>query len=257
MAEVDSTNRRCRRRAGLVIVLVLGAMAVGAAFVPAGASAAECPADRCFEFTTNARGIYVLSIPAGGIAFLGGAELGDCKWQVKVEFSDGSPPEELEFDAAKAFVSSHQFPAPGVYLVDIHATEGVHEADQAKCPDLYIQAKVTYPTPPPPKEEEKPAPEGPGVQAPGGGSVPAATQTPSDATPQTDPDPYWQACGSGVRAHLVPCSRAKRVIRAARSLLARARLEKGATFTAARFSCRLRANGGVACRRGRQRVLGA
>jgi hypothetical protein len=249
-----------RRRGRLAIPPVLAALAASLAFLPAWASAAECPADKCFEFTTSPNGVYVLTIPARGIALIpGGSGLADCKWSVKAEFGDGSEPEELEFDASKAFTSSHTFPAPGVYIVDIYATEGIHAGSSTACPDLHIQAKVTYPEPVP-EESEEPAPEGPGAQAPGGGGgAAAATQAPAGAAAPAPPpgSPYWKACGGVARAHLVACRKAKRVIRAARSLLSRARLEQGASFKAAGFGCRLRGNGDLACQRGKQRVLGA
>lgn len=257
MTEAESTNEGCHRGRAVAVLLVLAATATSIALLPATASAAECDADYCTERTTNSNGVYILVIPAGGIALVpGGSAFADCKWNVKADFGDGSEPEELEFDAAKEFRSSHKFPEPGIYYVDIHASNGVHAGDLTKCPDLHIRAKVTYPEPPP-EETEEPGPEGPGAQAPGGGDAVVAIQPPvAAAGPTPQPSPYWRACGGGVRAHLVACRRAKQVLRTARALLSGARLEQGATFRAAGFSCRARANGDLACRRGQRRVLG-
>jgi hypothetical protein len=249
-----------RRRGRLAIPPTLAAIAASLALIgAAGASAAECPADYCTERTTMPNGIFELKIPPKYIAFIpieGSSELVDCTWQVRVDFGDGSEPEKLEFDASKEFSASHQFPEPGVYYVEIYAEEGIHAGNKTECPDEHIQAKVTYPEPPP-KETEEPGTEGPGTQPPGGGggAVAAATPPPA-AAPTPAPGPPWRACGGGIRAHLVACRRAKRVIRAARAFLSRAKLEQGASFQAAGFSCRLRGNGNLSCRRGRQRVLG-
>jgi hypothetical protein len=248
---------RGRRWLGVPVLLLALTAAMMIAAPAERAGAAECPADYCTERTTDANGNYFLTIPAGGISLIpGGAALADCKWQVEVQFSDGSEPEELVFDATKEFKSSHQFPEPGLYLVDIYATKGVHSGGSSECPDLHIQAKVTYPEPPPPKETEEPPQGGPGAQAPGGGAAAAAGTA---AAPSPPPAPYWQACGGGMRAHLLTCRKARAVLAAARDLLSRAGLAHGGTFKAAGFSCSRRggSSGAISCRRGRQRVLGA
>ena len=229
---------------------------------PQRAEAIDCQTAICVslpERTTDAKGKYTLFIPADYVGTQY-PDLNGCTWQVNAQFGDGSEPEEYEFHEESNFGASHAFPEAGHYQVVIDATEG-ERSDHSECPDVHIEVPVTYPVPPPPKEEES-APESPGVQPPGGGggggAAAAATQQPAGAAPQPQPrPPYWHACGGGVRAHLVACGKAKRVIRAARALLARARLEQGATFRVAGFSCRLRGNGDVACRRGKQRVLGA
>jgi hypothetical protein len=258
MAEADpgqTVERRWRRLA--IPVLVLGLIAAPAIVSPAErAAAAECPADYCLELKTNANGIYVLTIPAEGIALMpGGSALADCIWQVEAQFSDGSEPETYVFDATKEFKSSHKFPEPGVYYVDIYATEGVHGDGPSECPDRHIQAKVTYPEPPPPKEE--PEPEEPGAQLPPGSPASPASPLSSSTAPSSAGSheaPYWRACGTGVRAHRVTCRKARQVIREARDFLARARLKQGASFKAAGFNCRLR-RGSLSCRRGPQSVL--
>lgn len=244
-------------RAFLLAVLMVGL--ITQADLPRADAA--CEADYCTERTTNEDGFYLLTIPAGGIALIpGGSALADCKWEVEAQFSDGSPPETYFFDATQPFQSSHTFPEPGVYFVDIYATEGVHGAGPSKCPDLHIQAKVTYPEPP--QEPEEPGPEGPGISSSGGGAAATAQPPVIVPAPQPEASTFWRDCGGGVLAHRVPCPKARRVIGAARSLLAHARpsdrLAEGAIFKAAGFSCRLRKGDAtsVSCRRGRQRVLG-
>ena len=259
MDEADSTHGKTRNRRGLAVPGLLACLIVSAlAFSAAeSAAAAECPADYCTERATNENGFYLLMIPAGGIALIA-PSLADCKWEVEAQFSDGSPTEFYSFDASKSFQSSHTFPEPGVYFVDIYATEGVHGGDSTPCPDLHIQAKVTYPEPAA-KETGEPGPEQPLAHPPAGGGAVAGSQPPAGAPPAgSSPVPYWRACGGGVRAHLVSCPKARKVIRAARDLLSRARLARGAVFQAGGFSCRLRHGtaGSVSCRRGRQRVLG-
>lgn len=247
-------------RAFLLALLMAGLIAQAD---PPRADAA-CEADYCTERTTNKDGFYLLMIPAGGIGLIE-PPLADCRWEkVEAQFSDGSPPEFFSFDATKEFKSSHTFPEPGVYFVDIYATEGIHSDGPSECPELHIQAKVTYPEPPPPKEPKEPQPEGPKAPPPasaGGGSASAGTPAaPRPASPALDR--FWRECGGGVLAHRVRCPKARRVIGAARSLLARARssdrLTAGAVFEAAGFSCRLRKGDAtsVSCRRARQRVLG-
>ncbi|HEY7255837.1 MAG TPA: hypothetical protein VH476_04060 [Solirubrobacterales bacterium] len=226
---------------------------------PDRASAACTPAAAfCLDANTNASGFYGLFIPANYIQSQeGGAPLDNCTWQVEADYGDGSPPGKYVFEEDKLFTAGHTFPEPGVYDVVINATEGQH-IDESPCPDLLIEATITYPEPPPQEEAEEAAPGGPGAEAPGGGGGAPAAPPPAGTPPPAPPhQPYWSGCGGGVRAHLIACRKAKRVIRSARAFLSRARLEQGASFRAAGFTCRLRGNGDVACRRGRQRVLGA
>jgi hypothetical protein len=206
---------------------------------------------------TEPDGRATLKIP-GKLVRFAYPQLKECTWEVEAEYGDGSPNGSYVFSEAIGLEAEHTYPEPGVYTFDAYATHGEHDGTSEPCPDVHVEATVVYPDSTPPEEPEEPAPEGPGVQAPGGGSsAAAATQPPAAAEPPaTQPNPYWRACGGGIRVHLVACHRAKQVIRAARDLLSRARLEQGASFKAAGFSCRLLGNGDLACRRGKQRVLG-
>ena len=103
------------------------------------------------------------------------------------------------------------------------------------------------------------------MKVPAGGSGVAASpqvQLPDIQLPAPATDRFWRDCGNDIRAHRLPCPKARRVIGAARSILTRARpserLAQGAVFKAEGFSCRLRddAAGSVSCWRGRQRALG-
>ena len=101
-------------------------------------------------------------------------ELDGCTWDVEAQYGDGSEPGEYVFSETDGLEAEHTYPEPGVYTFDAYATEGLHDGTSEPCPDLHIQATVTYPEPPPPKEPEEPEPEEP-VKVPAGGSGVAAT----------------------------------------------------------------------------------
>jgi hypothetical protein len=259
MAEDESTNERCRRGRTIAILLALTATAASLALLPtAAASAAGCEADYCTTLITEPDGRATLKIP-GKLVRLVYPQLKECTWEVEAQYGDGSPSGSYVFSEAIGLEAEHTYPEPGEYTFNAYATHGMHDGTSEPCPDVHIEATVIYPKPPPPPEEkEEPEAEGPGVLSPGGGSPAAAAQPLAPASvPTPQPIPYWRACSGGVRAHLVTCHRAKQVITAARKHLAMAGLERGATFMAAGFSCRLRGGGKLACRRGKQRVLGA
>ncbi len=229
---------------------------------PARAGAAvDCESAICItleEKLTNSHGQYNLFIPADYVGYEI-PELNGCSWQVEAQFGDGSAPEHYEFHEEALFLASHLFPGPGHYQVVIDATEG-KRSDESKCPDVHIEVPVTFSAPPPPEETEEPTQEGPAVQVPGGGGATAANPGAASATvPTPGPNPYWRACGGGIRSHLVVCRRAQGVIAAARDFLSHVGPAQGGAFTAAGFSCRRRGGSpaAISCRRGRQRVLGA
>lgn len=241
----------------LLLASLLGVLALAG---PARADAA-CEADYCTAAITDANGRYKLTIGPHSVGFFFPA-LAGCTWDIEAQYGDGSPPGDYVFSDADGLEAEHIYPDPGVYTFHAYATNGVHDGTAEECPDLHIEATVVHPDPPPPKE---PDPEEP-VKQPAGGSgggnlpivvVPVAPMAPSPAI-----DRFWRDCNGGVLAHRVPCPRARRVVRAARSLLTRARsserLAEGAVFKAAGFSCRLRkdTDGSVSCWHGRQRVLG-
>jgi hypothetical protein len=257
MAEVESTNERSPRWRAVAILLLLAALAAGLALIsPPPASAAECEADYCTTVFTEPDGRATLTIPGGLVRFAYPA-LKECTWEVEAQYGDGSPSGSYVFSEAIGLEAEHTYPQPGVYVFNAYAAQGMHDGTSEPCPDVRIEATVVYPdSTPPPEETEEPGPEGPGVQAPGGEVAAAPTQPPAGAASPTPLPTYWRACGGGVRAHLAGCRRAKEVIRAAKGLLSQARLEQGATLRAAGFSCRLRGDGDLACRRGKQRVLG-
>ncbi len=243
----------------ILLLTLLGALALPS---PAQADPA-CEADKCLTVVTKPDGSYTLAIPGNAIGFFY-EELDGCTWNVEAQYGDGSEPGEYVFSETDGLEAEHTYPAPGVYTFDAYATEGLHDGTSEACPDLHIQATVTYPEPPPPKEPEEPEPEEP-VKVPAGGSGVAASpqvQPPDIQLPAPAIDRFWRDCGKDVRAHRLPCPKARRVIGAARSILARARpserLAQGAVFKAEGFSCRLRddAAGSVSCWRGRQRALG-
>jgi hypothetical protein len=250
--------RRSPRRAALAAALCL--IPLLALLAPQRAQAVDCETAICIAMkrTTNSKGEASLVVPPDAVGQLPWG-LDGCTWQVKVQFGDGSPSEEIEFKEESGLVASHTFPEPGVYLMTVDAIEGVR-SDLSECPDVHIDVTVTYPEPPPPKEE--PGPEEPGTEPPlaSPGSAGSAGSPMSSVTPPSSAGsqnaPYWRDCGGGIRAHRVPCRKARRVIRAARSFLSRARLEQGASFRVEGFSCRLR-RGSLSCRHGSRRVLGA
>jgi hypothetical protein len=235
-------------------LLLLGALALPS---PAQAGPA-CDADQCLTVITGPDGSYELKIGANSIGFFY-EELDGCTWAVEAQYGDGSEPGEYVFSETEGLEAAHTYPAPGVYTFDAYATEGLHDGSSEPCPDIHIQATVTYPEPPPPKEPEEPA------KGPAGGSgaaAPPQAQLPDIQLPAAATDRFWRDCGNEIRAHRLPCPKARRVIGAARSVLTRARpserLAQGAVFKAEGFSCRLRddAAGSVSCWRGRQRALG-
>jgi hypothetical protein len=243
----------------ILLLLLLGALALPS---PAQADPA-CEADYCTIAVTKPDGRYQLTIPPHVVGFFF-EELAGCTWTaVEAQYGDGSEAGEYEFGDAEGLEAEHTYPEPGVYIFHAYATEGLHDGTSEACPDFHVQATVTYPEPPP-LEPEEPEPEEP-VRGPAGGSAVAAPpqiQLPDLQLPVPATERFWRDCGKDIRAHRVPCPRARRVIAAARSILTRARpserLAQGAVFKAGGFSCRLRddAAGSVSCWRGRQRALG-
>jgi len=256
MAEVEATHERCHRRRALAILLLAAAILAAPGLLrTAEAAAAGCEADYCTTVITDPDGRATLTIP-GKLVRLAYPQLKECTWEVEARYGDGSPPGSYVFSETTGLEAEHTYPKPGTYTFNAYATNGMHDGTSESCPDVHIEATVIYPDSTPPEEEQEPGPGGPGVQVPGTGAGVAANPLPAGTPPMSRATAYWQACGHGVRAHLVPCRRAKRVVRAARGLIPRAKLELGATFKAAGFSCRLRADGDVACRYGKQLVLG-
>jgi hypothetical protein len=243
-----------------LLALLLGALALGG---PARADAA-CEAEYCTTAMTEPDGRYQLDIAPHLVGFFY-PTLAGCTWDVEAQYGDGSAPGEYVFSEAEGLEADHTYPEPGVYTFHAYATNGVHDGTSEECPALHIEATVIYPEPTPPKEPEEPGPEEP-VKQPtagsGGGAPPMAATPAAPMPPSPAVDRFWRECGGGVLAHRVPRSKARRVIRAARSLLASARsperLAEGAIFKAAGFTCRLRKGdaGSVSCWRGRQRVSG-
>ena len=97
---------------------------------------------------------------------LGTPDLSDCTWQVNADFGDGSEPEELRIPARNPTSAPTTPSRPGHLPRSTSTRPKANDADRATCPDLHIEAQVTYPDPPPPKEEES-APEEPRSAAPG------------------------------------------------------------------------------------------
>jgi hypothetical protein len=234
------------------------------ALLPTERAEGACTAEICMklDYVTNQEGLYVLVITPLMLEFVLPEELRDCVWDVESQFSDGSPPEHYVFDAAKSFSAAHRFPERGTYLVTVHATNGIQADNGEPCPTIQIDATVLYPDPPPPPPPPPPVEP----RAPPAGDPPAPPpQSPAtrlagdgDDAPQGPASSYWRNCGA-IQAHAVSCKRARRVVRAARTTLSRARSERlaeGATFRATGFSCRLRQSGPkpLACRLGKRRV---
>ncbi len=239
--------RAQRRSRSWLIGVGVGTFAALLLLWSPGRADAACEVDFCTTGTTDPSGVYQLDVTPAAIAF-GFPALTDCVWEdVEADFGDGSPNGEYEFDAAVGISESHQFPAPGVYTVHVYAREGTHSGSGGPCPDMEIEAVVTYPPPAPP-----PTPP-PGET--GGSGAPPAPAGPSTEQRAVDP-PYWRNCGA-IRAHAVYCKKARRVAGTARAFISRARLAKGATFRAAGFSCKLRQSGKrpLACRQGPKRIL--
>lgn len=243
-----------------MLVLLLGVLALGG---PARADAA-CEADYCTTAITEPDGRYQLNIAADLLGFFY-PDLDGCTWSVEAQYGDGSEPGAYVFNEAEGLEAEHTYPEPGVYTFHAYATEGLHDGTSEACPDLQIDATVVYPDPTQPEEPEEPQPEEPVKPQPGGSAPGGQLPAPAPAG-QAPASPaivrFWRECGNGIRAHSLPCPRARRVIGTARSILTRVRsaerLADGAVFPAAGFSCRLRGDdaGSVSCRRGRRRALG-
>jgi hypothetical protein len=241
-----------------LLLTVLGTLALPS---PAQADPV-CEADECLTVITQPDGSYTLAIPGNLIGFVH-EELDGCTWAVEAQYGDGSEPGEYVFSETDGLEAEHTYPAPGVYTFDAYATEGLHDGTSEACADLHVQATVIYPEPLP-KEPEEPEVEEP-LKVPAEGSGVAASppnQLPDIQPPAPATGRFWRECGTDIRAHRLPCPKARRVIGAARSILFRARpskrLAQGAVFKAEGFSCRQRddAAGSVSCWRGRQRALG-
>jgi len=230
--------------------------AIGHGALAAGNASAACPVDYCTAITTDSNGLATLKIP-GKLVRLGYPQLQECTWDVVAEYGDGSPDGSYAFSEAIGLEAEHVYPEPGVYTFDAVAENGLHDGTSEPCPDVHIQATVTFHDPTPPvKDPEEPAPEEGPATPPGGGAP--ASQPPVAAPPAAAPA-YWRGCGHGVRTHLVTCRKARKVVAAAGEHVTRARPPQGAVFQASGFSCRLRQGPTglyLSCRRGSQRVLG-
>jgi hypothetical protein len=248
-----------RQAVGAVLIALLAGVAI--MFLPAPARA-SCSADYCLSFyvSTDSSGTYTLEIPPG---FIGGTVLkglGDCEWEAKADFGDGSPQAQYTFSAEAGLTASHTFPPYGTYLVQIDAINGHHTASKGElCPSIHIEATVTYsePASPPPGEppSEKPTggPSG-GSQGGHGPSVSPNVEVGGGDQQQTRAgQPFWRRCGGGLLTHRVACSRGRRVV--AGWLVHKRRGRPHARV--AGFSCRQRprAKRPVACRRGGRRIL--
>jgi hypothetical protein len=241
-----------RRLAILALPVALAAIVL-ALLAAERASAAECKADFCTKVITEPDGRATLQIP-GKLLRLRYPELQECTWKVSVEYGDGSPQGELTFSEAIGLEAEHTYPKPGAYTLNAFATEGVKEGTAEPCPDKHIEASVIFPEPAPPVEV--PEESGKEVRVPGGGG-PLVAPPDVNFTPGPTPVPRWRACGRGVRAHLVGCAKARKVIAAARGILSRESRSNDATVQASGFTCRRRGgSGSLSCRRGPQRVLG-
>jgi hypothetical protein len=241
----------------MLAALITGFMALSAA---PRASAAGCEADHCtisgMIVVTEPDGRATLKIP-GKLVRIAYPALKECTWEVEAQYGDGSPPGSYVFSEAAGLEAEHTYPEPGTYTFNAYATNGMHDGTSEPCPDVHIEATVIY-SDSTPEEPEGHEPEGVKPPPSGGAGSPAVTLPPLIIPPLRSPKPvpFWKACGGGVRAHLVGCDKAKRVIHSARELLSRSRPEQGATFRAAGFSCRVRNGGTLSCRHGAQRVLG-
>ena len=152
-----------------MLLTLLGALAL-----PSSAQAdPACEADKCLTVVTKPDGSYTLAIPGNAIGFFY-EELDGCTWNVEAQYGDGSEPGEYVFSETDGLEAEHTYPAPGVYTFDAYATQGLHDGTSEACPDLHVQATVTYPEPPPPKEPEEPEPEEP-VKVPARTSAPTAS----------------------------------------------------------------------------------
>jgi hypothetical protein len=257
-------------------VLILGGLVATLASVavllpPPDRAEAECTADICvpMQFVTDQNGTYLLIITPFMVEATLPPALHDCVWDVEAQFGDGSPAEEYTFDATKSFSASHQFSEPGVYLVVVHARNGVQADTLEPCPSIQIDATVIYPEPPlPPPPPPDPPPDPPDPPAPGPVGSPGPTSSPAavdaplgstDSGASEQAGAYWRDCGR-VLAHALGCAKAARVARRARSILSRARKGRFAAPPAFRvlgFSCRVRHDAALplACRRGERRLL--
>lgn len=247
------------------VTAIAAASLAGAVGSPERAEAA-CAAEVCTEmdFVTDRDGLYVLVITPFMLEFMLPEELRDCVWDVEATFSDGSPPEQHVFDAAKPFSAAHQFPEPGTYLVTVLATNGIQADNGEPCPSIQIDATVLYPEPPPPPPpppDPAPDPEGPPETIGPTTSPPDALLQPAAGAPSASPQAasYWRRCGA-LLVHSIGCRRAARVVGAARSLLSRARRGRFAgppSFEVLGFDCRVRRHAGrpLSCRRPGRRVL--
>jgi hypothetical protein len=247
-----------RRTATLAAGLVLAA-ATASLLAPTRAEAA-CPTKLCLN--TDAGGTVHLEVPPLSVVAFFYPEVApyeDCKWDVvNVEFGDGSPKETYVWDGTKSFVGSHTFPSPGVYTVQINATQGHHQPSGEPCPDFPVTATVTYPVPPPPPKEKPPesseTPTGNG-QRPGGsnGSGGSSTAEEEREPGPSHPNLIWRLCGSDVYAHRVACAKARRVVKGALE-----KLSGPGSARVAGFRCRLNPDQPrpISCRRGTSRILG-
>jgi hypothetical protein len=247
---------RSRRRTLLLGAALALTVAALAAWSPARAEA--CTVDYCTSVKTNASGTYVLNIPANTLGLFY-SQLDGCVWEVEAQFSDGSPSEQYAFDEAEGLIASHTFPEPGVYTVLVLARNGIRAGTEEPCPDLDIEATVTYPEPTsePPPEEPPPDPDPPGGDPPPAAAPPPAGQpsVAADGLASEESSPYWRHCAAGARAHLVGCRLARRLLRRASATLGRR--SSNAQTKVAGFRCRLRAQAPrLICVRGQRRVVG-
>ena len=176
----------------------------------AGRAAALRSRDYCTpNGLTNTDGSYNLSIPADAIGFDIHGELDGCTWQRRSPVRRRVRTRRVRLQRDRRPRSrSTPIPATGG-LPRRHLRDGRAPRRDlgSECPDLHIQATVTYPEPPPPKETEEPQQEGPGA---GPGRRSAPRPSPPGRGGRHGPEPpagdrrFWRACGGGIRAHRAP-----------------------------------------------------
>ena len=142
MGKVDS-----RSRSLAVPVMAAALISTAAAlWLAPGAAAAGCQADYCTTVVTEPDGRAVLEVP-GKLVRIAYPTLKECTWSVEAQYGDGSMPGEYVFSESIGLEAEHTYPKPGVYTFNAFATKGLHDGTSEPCPDVHIEATVTYPEP--------------------------------------------------------------------------------------------------------------
>jgi len=229
-------------------------LVAGAILAPSAGAAKPCPAG---YYCTDSTGKFVLEVqPLTYNPFF--SDYADCVWKVQVDFGDGTS-EDYVFDASVGLSGEHIFPTRGeTYSVQIQLREGVHSKTEEPCPDYGLGAQVLYRTAAEEADDPPETPTEPPLVPTGQGGTPppapaaADGEIPHFGQPEPGSARYWKRCRRGVYAHLVRCSKARGIARAAG-----AKLTRPGTAQAKGFSCRLPRGPlqSIACKRGEQSVL--